>query len=300
MTNDPAPSPDGASTGPYHVFQNGQNLIEIAISHGVSLAEFLEINGLSEQSMLFPGQKLKLPQKLELPKSVETPTSHSVKIGETLISIADKYQISVAELQKINNLAPNAMLFPGTLLRLASPVESKATKLANFPEHCLIHGYHKVKPGDELSRIASFHGVSTQALLSANGLGWNSVVAPGSKIVVPIAHGVLDCPNLVFLSETSMTIAENLVKKSISVGLSEYGIIAALCLEMQRSGLLPDLGIRQQTEKLIEDLLAVEDIAGKGVRDALRQVGYIELAEGAAKWEPSAWFWLHQIGSKGV
>lgn len=300
MTNDPMPDPHGKAEGPFHIFQNGQNLIEIAISHGVSLEDFLRLNNLTEQSMLFPGQKLKLPKKLELATPAERPTSHSVKSGETLVGIAELYGIPVSQLQKINNLAQNAMLFPGTLLRLVEASQPKISSLENPPKHCLIHGYHKVKNGDQLARIAAFHGLSTQALLSANNLNWNSLVAPGTKLVLPINHGAFDCPNLVQLSETSRSMAEGLVERARKLGLSEFAIITALCLEMQRSGLVPDLGIRQQTEKLLAELEKVQNPGALGVKLTLEQLGYIEVAEGAARWEPSAWLWLHQIGSKGV
>jgi LysM repeat protein len=300
LTNDPMPDPSGKAERPFHIFQNGQNLIEIAIGHGVSFEEFLRLNNLTEQSMLFPGQKLKLPLKFEQTPPSEKPTSHSVRTGETLVGIAELYGIPVSLLQKINKLAQNAMLFPGTVLRLIELIQPKSSSLENPPEHCLIHGYHKVKNGDQIARIAAFHGLSTQALLSANNLNWNSLVAPGSKLVLPISHGALDCPNLVELSETSRSIAESLVETAKKFGLTEFAIITALSLEMQRSGLLPDLGIRQQTEKLLADLEKVQDPSAFGVKLTLEQLGYIELAEGAARWEPSAWLWLHQIGSKGV
>lgn len=300
MTNDPMPGPSGQTDGAFHIFQNGQNLIEIAISNGVSLEELLKLNNLTEQSMLFPGQKLKLPNVFQETPAPPRPTSHSVRPGETLIAIANRYDISVSQLQKINGLAENAMLFPGTVLTLVEQTQQKSVALSDYPTHCLIHGYHKVKPGDQLSRIAAFHGVSTQALLNANSLNWNSLVAPGTKLVIPISHGALDCPNLVHLSESSSAIAKNLIESAKTLGLAEILIVAALCLEMQRSGLLPELGIRQKTEQLLSDLEQVQNPKGLGVKDSLEQVGYIELAEGAAKWEPSAWMWLHRIGSKGV
>lgn len=300
MTNEPMPSFQGDKKGREHVFQNGENLIEIAISHGISLEELLKLNGLTEQSMLFPGQRLKLPEKIAKPEFVEKPTSHIVKSGETLASIANLYQLSAAELQKFNNLAGSTMIFPGTILQLSAKPNPQSSFLENAPQHCLIHGYHKVKPGDQLARIAAFHGISTQALLTANSLSWNAVVTPGSKLVIPISHGAFDCPNLVELSETANSIATAIVQSAKALELVEFAIIIALCLEMQRSGLLPDLGIRQQTDKLLIELKSVADPARLGVRLTLEQVGYIELAEGAAKWEPSAWLWLHQIGSKIV
>lgn len=300
MNKDPSPGSRSEPERRIHIFRNGENLIDIAVRYGIALEDFLNMNNLSEQSVLFPGQKLQIPVEVENFQEREIPTSHTVKVGETLPSIAQRYRLSASELQKFNNLTGNAMVFPGTVLRLSAETKQKVSGLENPPVHCLIHGYHKVKAGDQVARIAAFHGVSTQALLSANGLSWNALVTPGSKLVIPISHGALDCPNLVQLSETSSSIARTIVDSARERDLAEFSIIVALCLEMQRSGLLPDLGIRQQTERLLSDLALVAEPARLGVRVTLEQVGYIELAEGAAKWEPSAWLWLHQIGSKSV
>lgn len=299
MNIGPTPSQSGDSDGTIHVYQSGQNLIEIAISYGVSLDELCSLNQLTEQSMLFPGQRLKIPRSPAVSVQRPKPTSHTVKPGETLISIAAEYGLSVSDLQEINQLSETAMIFPGTVLNLVAQPKKPKLSSPSAPEHCLIHGYHKVKPGDQLNRIAAFHGVTTQALLSANNLGWNSVVPPGSKIVIPISHNALNCPNLVQLSETSRAIAEKLVELAKTIGLSDFAIVAALSLEMQRSGLLPDLGNRFLTEKLIQDLARFPDSQTLGVKGVLEAAGYLELAEGAALWEPSAWLWLHQIGSIG-
>jgi len=46
--------------------------------------------------------------------------SHSVKPNETLLSIAQQYQVSVEDLRKANNLPPDASLTPGKLLYIPS------------------------------------------------------------------------------------------------------------------------------------------------------------------------------------
>ena len=39
--------------------------------------------------------------------------------------------------------------------------------------------------GDTISAIAARFGVSTQAVLTANGLGWSSIFYPGQTIAIP-------------------------------------------------------------------------------------------------------------------
>jgi len=299
MSNSQNPSNQPAASSTVHSYKLGESLLEISVNYGVSLEELCQANNLTEQSMLFPGQKLVIPVRPRSAPISEKPTTHTVAPGENLVSISNTYGLRLEDLQEFNNLKTGAILFPGTVLKLTPPAKPIAVDSSKAPKHCLIHGYHKVKTGDQLARIAAFHGVSTQALLSANNLSWNSFVLPGTKLVVPIAHSALNCPALVKLSETSFSIATELVSVASNLGLSEFGIIAGLCLEMQRSGLVPELGNRQLIQSLLEDIHKVESIEELSVREALEKAGYSELAEGASLWEPSAWAWLHQIRSKG-
>lgn len=281
------------------MFLPNENLAEVAQKYGLSLNALLEANKLSPNSFVFPGQKLLIPTKRapEAPKPI--PLEHEVRVGETLASIALLYGMKPSELQLINSLDSSSILFPGTTLKLVAdkPPAVEVSSDSRSPKHCLVHGYHKVKPGDQLSRIAAFHGVSTQALLMANGLNWNSLVAPGSKLVVPISHTPYNCPSLVELSTSSLDIAKDLVALGQKLWLSEFLLVAALCLEMQRTGLQADLRTRQLTEDLLVKLSELDDSTLTSVRDTLTKIGLGELAEGASLWEPSAWYWLHRIKS---
>jgi len=281
-----------------HIYLPGENLVELALKYDVAVQDLLEANQLTEHSIVFPGQKLVIPENTRADIEPKLPLEHIVAIGESITSIASKYGLSVEDLRNINDLGENAMLYPGTYLSLQAKRTEPVFDSNQAPKHCLIHGYHKVKPGDQLNRIAAFHGITTQSLLTANNLGWNSVVAPGSKLVIPISHNVLTCPNLVELSETSMSIAKDIVYSAKELGVAEYGCVIALCLEMQRSGLQPELGNKALRDELINRLINF-DVQEKSVLETLEDLGYGNLAEGASLWEPSAWAWIHQIKSNG-
>jgi len=283
-----------------HVFRPNETLAEIAAKYGLELTQLMEANNLNASSFIFPGQKLVIPGKRLTPVVPVVPAEHLVTRGETLLSIANKYGLKVYLIQEINGLHSESILFPGTTLRLVSD-KSKEPELSQdsrAPKHCLVHGYHKIKPGDQLSRIAAFHGVSTQALLMANDLSWNSVVSPGSKLIVPISHTPYNCPSLVELSTSSSDIAQELISVGEKLWLSEFQLVVALCLEMQRSGLQADLGSKQLTEELLVKLSELEDHDLTSVRETLKQIGFEQLAEGASLWEPSAWYWLYRLKSK--
>ena len=283
-----------------YIVKPSESLVQIAEFLGITPFELAAANNLKEQSLIFPGQRLTIPQSTGGTLETKPVSEHVVQRNESLNSITEKYGLSVSELQIINNLPDECIIFPGTRLKLQaeekprnSPPTLQLTK--RFPKHCLVHGYHRVRAGDQLSRIASLHGVSTQALLNANQFGWNTVIREGQKLIVPIAHTVMTCPNLVELSPVARGNAKSYRSIASKMNASDFIVVVALCLEMQRSGLMPQFGAVQSGEELIVKLMLVEGIETMSVSDALKSSEFSGLAEGAALWEPSAWVWLKNV-----
>ncbi len=86
----------------------GDNLTKIADANGVSVADIKEWNGL-DSDVIQEGQVLKLYSTKETTKKEKKETKskttyHTVKKGETLGKLADKYNCSIADLKKWNNL----------------------------------------------------------------------------------------------------------------------------------------------------------------------------------------------------
>ena len=61
QTPEPTPPPDTSLIPLMHSVQDGENLTIIAQNYGVTVAELLAINGLTEDSLLFVGQELLIP-----------------------------------------------------------------------------------------------------------------------------------------------------------------------------------------------------------------------------------------------
>ena len=91
-----------------YTVKEGDNLTKIAESNGVSIADIKEWNGL-DSDVIQEGQVLKLYSTKETKKETKKEkksktTYHTVKKGETLGKIADKYDCTIAELKKWNKL----------------------------------------------------------------------------------------------------------------------------------------------------------------------------------------------------
>lgn len=113
----------------------------------------------------------------------------TVQRGDTLSGLARRHNTSVSALCAVNNIRPNTPIKIGQQLRLptgsshaAAPRTAPATARKSTPPRTYI-----VKRGDSISRIAAKHGVSTAALLRANGMTPRQAdrIREGQKLHIP-------------------------------------------------------------------------------------------------------------------
>lgn len=87
---------------------------------------------------------------------------YTVSEGDTLYSIAEKYELPVSLLMKVNGIEDPYNLIIGT--RLCIP--GTEDQLPKPPQCCCRK--HTVAPGDTLYLIAKKHGIKLDALMRAN------------------------------------------------------------------------------------------------------------------------------------
>ncbi len=87
-----------------HKVRKGENLSIIAEKYGVSVDELKVANGLKSNS-LQAGQRLKVPKGKDSNESATI--THTVKSGESLYIIAQKYGVSIAAIKNANDLKGN-------------------------------------------------------------------------------------------------------------------------------------------------------------------------------------------------
>ena len=85
-----------SSAGVY-VVKSGDTLGEIAEKYGVGLSKLKKRNGIG-------GSSIRAGQKLHIPTGSKNSTNYKIRNGDTLSEIATKYRVSVADIQKWNNL----------------------------------------------------------------------------------------------------------------------------------------------------------------------------------------------------
>jgi membrane-bound lytic murein transglycosylase D len=108
----------------------GDTLSGIASRYNTSVAELVAINQLRDRNSLRIGQKLVLPQRGGVvptlvvndpgPQSIPSSRTYTVKRGDTLTAISQRFGVATATLMSINGIRDRNMLQPGQVLKLAA------------------------------------------------------------------------------------------------------------------------------------------------------------------------------------
>jgi membrane-bound lytic murein transglycosylase D len=138
---------DKRSTWRFHVVRSGESLEEIATELHAHAHEIAEANGLSADGGVEAGDELVVPVTV----ATTRPAHYVLRRGDTLVTVADRFGVSVEDLRHWNHLSSNAVK-PGRSLAVAEPV-----KLAPG-----MHGHGKAHHGEAGSHVAkpSVHAAS--------------------------------------------------------------------------------------------------------------------------------------------
>ena len=152
-----------------YIVQKGDTLYSVAMANNTAVDELKRINNLTS-NILSTGQLLKIPSAL-LPES-----TYIVKKGDSLYSIANKYNTTVDELKRINNLTSN-ILSIGQVLKLPSDKVSDVEKEENTINYT-------VQKGDSLYSIARKYSTTIDKIKDLNNLTTN-LLSIGQVLLIP-------------------------------------------------------------------------------------------------------------------
>ena len=123
-----------------YVVQAGDTLSQIAVDYNTTVAAIAQLNGITNPSTIFVGQRLRIPsadgtpvgqageqtevdttptpQPTPTPLPTAVPITHVVQFGDTLYQIAARYGVSIVELAQLNGITNYDQLSVGQVLTI--------------------------------------------------------------------------------------------------------------------------------------------------------------------------------------
>lgn len=102
----------------------GDTLSSIAQKFGTTYQKIASLNGISNPNLIFVGDVLKLPAKETEKETEKEPVkepeqkTYTVQSGDTLWSIASKFNTTISQIAKDNGIENPNLIYPGTVLKL--------------------------------------------------------------------------------------------------------------------------------------------------------------------------------------
>jgi len=168
--------------------------------------------------------------------------TYTVRDGDTLASIAARYDVAIGDLMTLNGIPNPNTIFTGQLITLPTgadagtggpvaiitPADDAALpaqpNLTDTPTDL-----YTVQPGDNLTRIAALYGVSTADLLALNDLANANFVRRGQVINVPATPTPAPGPAAPSTPARTYTVqaGDILTLLAVELGVTEVALIAA-------------------------------------------------------------------------
>ena len=189
-----------------YTVKSGDTLIGIANKLGVAHTQIADINNFSATTQLQRGQTIKLPvAKEQVARNLNNQTiKYKVQSGDSLTALANKYDLSISDLAKANNLSVTSNLLVGQVITIpgssgsassssstssntssSSSSSSKSSSSSTSSSKVNYTGTYKVKAGDGLINLAREYGVSTADLAAANDISTTAGLFVGQTLKVP-------------------------------------------------------------------------------------------------------------------
>jgi len=184
-----------------HKVTKGDTLWSISKQYNISLELILALNNIKDKDTLSIGQIIKIPQD-------SLPTVDYimciVKKGDTLWSIAQKYNLSVDLILATNNIANSELISIGQQIKIPSSkdatseknmfsqqvVDKKNNNVNNINQPEKVEPIvYTVKAGDNLWNISRKYGVSVEVIIEVNNLRDKDLLSLGQKLEIPAIGG---------------------------------------------------------------------------------------------------------------
>ena len=162
-----------------HTVVWGDTLYALAAQYSTSVDAIARANNLSDPTFIRVGQVLTIPQGQ--PGSGTVPpsgqqTTYTVQSGDTMYSIASRYNTTVAAIAQANGIVNPAYIRPGQVLIIPGSTGGTPSQGSST---------YVVQPGDTLTAIAARYGTTAWAIAVANNLPNSNWIRAGQTLIIP-------------------------------------------------------------------------------------------------------------------
>ncbi len=184
------------STLSNYTVKSGDTLWKLAEMYNTSAEKIIGLNNIKAPYYLYIGQKLRLPvNNSSSPVENKNYIYYTIKAGDILWNIANKYQTTVQNLVKLNNIKDSFDLYVGRKLivplndndkYLPTP-ETRPEKDYNSDyNYNNLYAYYRIKENDKLTDIARKYGVNVTGLMRYNSISNIDNIIEGELLIIPL------------------------------------------------------------------------------------------------------------------
>lgn len=207
----------GQTTGAKYTVQSGDSVWKISNDHGITMAQLIEWNNI-KNNFVYPGQQLIVSNggssntgantgntsgsnsSNSSSSNTSSGTKYTVKAGDSVWSVSNKYGITMAQLIQWNNIQNN-FIYPGQQLTVSNSgstnsASSNTGSSANTNNSSSANtgssssqGTYTVKAGESVWSVANKNGITMNQLIEWNNIK-NNFIYPGQQLIVKGGNSV--------------------------------------------------------------------------------------------------------------
>ena len=203
----------GQTSGAKYTVKSGDSVWKIANDHGISMNQLIEWNNI-KNNFVYPGQQLIVSNggsssstttntgnasssSNNAGSTAASGTKYTVKSGDSVWSVSNKYGISMNQLIQWNNIKNN-FIYPGQQLIVkggsaATSTNTSSTRAATTPSTPNTSNttstastgdtIYTVKAGESVWGVANKHNITMDQLIQWNNIK-NNFIYPGQQVIV--------------------------------------------------------------------------------------------------------------------
>ncbi|NAA67465.1 LysM peptidoglycan-binding domain-containing protein [Enterococcus durans] len=196
----------GQTSGTKYTVKSGDSVWKIANDHGISMNQLIQWNNI-KNNFVYPGQQLivsnggssssattntgNASSSSNAGSTAVSGTKYTVKSGDSVWSVSNKYGISMNQLIQWNNIKNN-FIYPGQQLVVSNGSSSSSatpnqttTNNTNTNTGATTNtgSTYTVKAGESVWSVANKNGISMDQLIQWNNIK-NNFIYPGQQVIV--------------------------------------------------------------------------------------------------------------------